>query len=300
MNIALIIPTLNAASHWEALVSGIQRQSLQPNNVIVIDSSSSDGTADRARAAGFTVIEIPRSEFSHGGTRQAAALAAPHADILLYLTQDAIPHGTQAFRHLAAAFQSPDVGAAYGRQLPRPCASAIEAHARFFNYHSVSHLRSWESRKALGFKSIFFSNTFGAFRRDALMSVGGFSTDVSFGEDTLAVARLHRAGWKTAYVAEALVEHSHAYSIKAEFRRYLEIGILHERERWLLEEFGAADSEGWRFVVSELRYLSTYAPHHIPSAMLRTLAKYIAYRRGRLKGSARPPASPDLPAKVQG
>lgn len=132
------------------------------------------------------------------------------------------------------------------------------------------------------------------------MSVGGFSTDVSFGEDTLAVARLHRAGWKTAYVAEALVEHSHAYSIKAEFRRYLEIGILHERERWLLEEFGAADSEGWRFVVSELRYLSTYAPHHIPSAMLRTLAKYIAYRRGRLKGSARPPASPDLPAKVQG
>jgi rhamnosyltransferase len=131
------------------------------------------------------------------------------------------------------------------------------------------------------------------------MSVGGFSPDVNFGEDTLAVAHLHRSGWKTAYVAEALVEHSHSYSIKAEIRRYMEIGILHERERWLVEEFGAADSEGWRFVISELRYLSTYAPHHIPSAVLRTLAKYIAYRSGRFKGSARPRATRNLTAKVQ-
>ena len=300
MNIALIIPTLNAAPHWKALVSGIQRQSLMPDEIIVVDSSSTDGTADQARATGFTVIEIDRSVFSHGGTRQAAAVAAPNADILIYLTQDAVPRDTDSFRHLVAAFQNPAIGAAYGRQLPRPHASAIEAHARLFNYQAVSQLRSWESRTTLGFKSIFFSNTFGAFRRNALMSVGGFSPDVSFGEDTLAVAHLHRAGWKTAYVAEALVEHSHAYSIAAEFRRYLEIGILHERERWLVEEFGTADGEGLRFVASELRYLSAHAPLHIPSAMFRALAKYVAYRSGRLKGSVRPPASRNLATKAQG
>lgn len=300
MNIALIIPTLNAAPHWKALVSGIQRQSLMPDEIIVVDSSSTDGTADQARATGFTVIEIDRIAFSHGGTRQAAALAAPRADILVYLTQDAIPRSTESFRQLVAAFQDPAIGAAYGRQLPRPNASAIEAHARLFNYRPVSHLRSWESRTTLGFKSIFFSNTFGAFRRDALMRVGGFSPEVSFGEDTLAVAHLHRAGWKTAYVAEAMVEHSHAHSIRAEIRRYLEIGILHERERWLVEEFGAADGEGWRFVMSELRYLSTRAPLHIPSAVLRTLAKYIAYRSGRLKGSARTPARRNLTEKAEG
>jgi len=132
------------------------------------------------------------------------------------------------------------------------------------------------------------------------MSVGGFSPEVNFGEDTFAVARLHRAGGKTANVAEALVEHSHAYSIKAEFRRYVEIGILHERERWLVEEFGAADGEGWRFAMSELRYLSSYAPQHIPSAVLRTLVKYFAHRSGRLKGFARPQAERSVTAKVQG
>lgn len=296
MNVALIIPTLNAAPIWEKLFRGIIRQSLTPDEVIVVDSSSTDGTPHLARKAGFRVIEIARNEFSHGGTRQAAALAASHADVLIFLTQDAFPHGADSFKRLAAAFHNPAIGAAYGRQLPRPGASAIEAHARLFNYQPASQLRSWDSRTTLGFKSIFFSNTFGAFRRDALMTVGGFSSDVGFGEDTLAVARLHRAGWQTAYVAEALVEHSHAFSIKAEFHRYLEIGILHERERWLLEEFGAADGEGLRFVASEVGYLLRCAPIHIPEAMFRTLAKYVAYRSGRLKGSTRPPIKRKLAA----
>lgn len=300
MHVALIIPTLNAAPVWEALLGGIRQQSLAPDEVIVIDSSSTDGTADRARFAGFTVIEIPRRAFNHGGTRQAAALRAQRADVLIYLTQDAALYGSESFRRLVAAFDDPAIGAAYGRQLPRPHSSAIEAHARLFNYPPVSQVRSWESRITLGFKSIFFSNTFGAFRRDALMSVGGFWPDTNFGEDSLAVARLHRAGWKTVYVSEALVEHSHAYSLPAEFRRYLEIGIFHERERWLVEEFGSAVGEGQRFVMSELRYLSTNAPLQIPSAALRTLTKYIAYRAGRLKGSRGATSRRNLAAREQG
>ena len=88
------------------------------------------------------------------------------------------------------------------------------------------------------------------------MSVGGFSPDVIFGEDTLVVARMHRAGWKTAYVADAMVRHSHAYSIAEEFRRYFDIGVLHARESWLVDQFGSASGEGRRFVVSEMRHLA--------------------------------------------
>jgi len=284
MKVALIIPTWNAAPWWDALVKGIRLQSLKPDQVIVVDSSSADGTAGRARAAGFTVVEIDREAFHHGGTRHAAALSVPHADILVYLTQDAIPRGPGSFHNLVAAFRDPAVGAAYGRQIPRLQASAIEAHARLFNYPPSSQVRSWDSRSTLGFKSIFFSNSFGAFRRGALLSVGGFSPQAAFGEDTLAVAHLHRAGWKTAYVANALVEHSHAHSLKAEFRRYFDIGNFHRRERWLIEEFGSATGEGRRFVISELRYLLSHSPLQLPSALLSTLLKVVAYHAGRCEG----------------
>ncbi len=279
--ITLIIPTHNASIHWQALLESIRGQSLKPQQVIVIDSASSDSTVREARNAGFTLLEIDSKDFDHGGTRQFAAEHAPNADILIYLTQDAILYGADAFKHLVAAFQNPSIGAAYGRQLPRATAKPIEAHARLFNYPTISAVRSWDTRSNLGFKSIFFSNSFGAYRREALMSVGGFSSGVIFGEDTLVVARLHRAGWKTAYVAEALVQHSHPYLIREEFRRYFDIGVLHAREPWLLEQFGSATGEGRRFVLSELRYLLKHGPLRIPSALIRTIAKYVGYKAGR-------------------
>jgi rhamnosyltransferase len=279
--VALIIPTHNAARYWKALCEGIQKQSAYPDQVIVIDSASTDGTPAAARDAGFEVVEIDGRDFDHGGTRLLAAEHAPYADILFYLTQDAVPADSDAFQRIIGAFGDPEMGAAYGRQLPRDGATAIEAHARLFNYPDVSNVRSWQSRKELGFKSIFFSNAFGAYRRTALMSVGGFSSDVIFGEDTMVVARLHQAGWKTAYVAEALIVHSHSYSIAEEFRRYFDIGVLHARERWLIEQFGTASGEGRRFVLSELKYLMKGDFLRIPSALVRTITKYLGYRIGR-------------------
>jgi rhamnosyltransferase len=281
LRVALVIPTYNARRHWQQLYAGIRRQSLVPQQVMVIDSSSNDGTVRRAGRAGFVVLEIDKQDFNHGGTRQLAAERLPDVDILIYLTQDAIPLDRDAFRNLVSAFDDPKVGAAFGRQMPRPEATLIEAHARLFNYPAESTIRSWESRKNLGFKSIFFSNSFGAYRRAALMSVGGFSADVIFGEDTLVVAQMHRAGWKTAYVADALVQHSHSYSIGEEFRRYFDIGVLHTREAWLLEQFGSVSGEGKKFVLSERQYLSERNPRQIPNAFLHTVAKYLGYKMGR-------------------
>jgi rhamnosyltransferase len=286
--IEVIIPTYKAARYWEALSTGIRAQSLKPDRVIVIDSSSNDGTAELARRDGYQVLEISPQEFNHGGTRHMGADYAADADILIYLTQDAVPFGMNAFANLVKAFDDPEIGAAYGRQLPREKASAIEAHARHFSYSETPLVRSWESRRAMGFKSIFFSNAFGAYRRKALMNVGGFSSDVIFGEDTLVVARMHRAGWKTAYVADALARHSHDYTVAEEFRRYFDIGVLHSRESWLNEQFGSASGEGRRFVLSELKYLLGHGPHQIPSAVARTFAKYLGYKIGRRESRIAP------------
>ena len=61
-------------------------------------------------------------------------------------------------------------------------ANPIEAHARLFNYPPVSAIRSLEDAAAMGFKAIFFSNSFGAYRRTALEQVGGFPKESNFGE----------------------------------------------------------------------------------------------------------------------
>jgi rhamnosyltransferase len=280
----VIIPTLNAEGHWPGFAPPLL-QSVRPEQVLILDSESTDGTAELARRAGFRVHTVRRAEFNHGGTRQLGAQLLPNAEFLVFMTQDALLAAPDSFSKLMAAFDDPKVAAAYGRQLPRAQAGAIEAHARVFNYPATSDLRDLKSRERLGFKAIFISNSFAAYRRTALMEVGGFPSDVIFGEDTITAARLLLAGYQIAYVADACVYHSHAYSWIQDFKRYFDIGVLHSRESWLLEEFGQAHGEGKRFVLSELSYLLKRDFRMIPSALVRTGLKLIGYRLGRKEAS---------------
>ncbi len=68
--VGLIVPTLNAGSLWESWLKAFEQQTRKPDCLLVIDSSSSDDTVALARAHGFDVQVIPKSEFNHGGTRQ--------------------------------------------------------------------------------------------------------------------------------------------------------------------------------------------------------------------------------------
>jgi rhamnosyltransferase len=278
--VMVIVPTLNASRDWSSFAPALLACAV-PEQVLIVDSESTDGTPDLARAAGFQARSVLRAKFNHGATRQLAADMLPNADILVYMTQDAVLAGPDALAALLAPFEDPRVAAAYGRQLPRPKATAIEAHARNFNYPATSEVRSLEIREQRGIKTVFFSNSLAAYRRSALVGVGGFPANVIFGEDTIVVAKLLMAGYKVAYVAESCAYHSHSYTLTQEFKRYFDIGVMHSRERWLLSEFGQPNGEGRRFVLSELRYLRHWNPWQIPNAIVRTFTKLLGYRLGR-------------------
>jgi rhamnosyltransferase len=282
ISLRVIVPTLNAARDWPLFAPALLA-SVRPEQVLIIDSESTDGTVNLMREAGFQVHSVARAKFNHGGTRQMAAEMLPDAEILVYMTQDAVLAGPNELANLFAVFKDPQVGAACGRQLPRQGAKAIEAHARSFNYPETSNMRTLASREQLGIKATFLSNSLAAYRRSALMDVGGFPTNVILGEDMITAARLLLAGYKVAYVAEACAYHSHCYTQIQEFKRYFDIGVLHSREAWLLEEFGRASGEGKRFVISELQYLRKKDAWQVPSALVRTGIKLLGYRLGRME-----------------
>lgn len=278
----IIIPTLNAAKDWSRFAHAVLAAA-EPSQVLVLDSESIDGTQELARAAGFTVRTIRRKDFNHGATRQLAAEIFPDAEILIYLTQDAVLSEPNSLTNLVRPFDDPRVGAVCGRQLPRPGAGEIEAHLRQFNYPAQSHMRSLADCARLGIKATFLSNSFAAYRRSALLAVGGFPSQVIFGEDAYVAGQMLLAGYHIAYAADACVFHSHAYTIAEEFRRYFDIGVMHNREQWLLKKFGSATGEGKRFVVEQMRYLWQRCPSLIPSALARIAAKFIGYRLGRME-----------------
>lgn len=280
--VGLVIPTLNAGPNLDRLLPALRSQTLVPARVLVIDSSSRDQTVARFRAAGAEIRIIAPESFDHGATRQMAVDMMADIDFIIFLTQDAIPAHPEAFSNLMAPFCDPDVGAAYGRQLPSPDSGPIGAHARLFNYPERSHVRTMADAPRMGIRTIFCSNSFAAYRRTALIEAGGFPEGTIFGEDMLVAASLLRHGRRICYAAEAKVYHSHDYGLAEEFRRYFDIGVLHGTQSELLRPFDRMGGEGLRFLGSELRYLRTHAAHVIPLALLRTLLKYGGYRLGRV------------------
>ena len=279
-NVALIVPTLNAGASWNRWLQAVDCQTFRPQRLLLIDSSSNDQTIALAREAGFATRVIPRCEFDHGGTRQLAVQMVPGAAIVIFLTQDAILAHAEALADLIAPFDDSQVGAVYGRQLPRPQAGPIEAHARLFNYPAISLVKSMSDAPRMGMKTVFMSNSFSAYRRAALTEVGGFASGTVLGEDTHVAARMLLAGWKIAYRAEARVYHSHDYGYLEEFRRYVDIGAFHAREPWIRQRFGSAEGEGARYIKSELKYVWQTCPRLVLSVLLRNGLKLLGYRIG--------------------
>jgi rhamnosyltransferase len=233
-----------------------------------------------AESAGFNVELISPGSFNHGATRQHAVDNLSEYHVVVYLTQDAILCSKTAVEQLLKYMEDEMVAAVCGRQLPRINAKPIEAHARQYNYAAQSSVRSRDDVAQFGLKTAFISNSFAAYRISLLNAVGGFPADVIFGEDMFVAARMLKAGYKIAYAADACVYHSHDYTLLQELKRYFDMGVFHATAPWIRADFGGAEGEGVKFIISELKYLFKNSAWLIPEGMLRILLCYMGFRLG--------------------
>jgi len=277
--VCVIIPTLNAEKYIGALLEMLIPQKV---DILIIDSSSSDQTVAIAKEYGVNYHIIEPQTFDHGGTRTLGAKVCEGAEFLIYLTQDARPYDQQSIANLLLPFKDTQVGAVYGRQLPYEDESPFGTHLRLFNYRETSYRRSYEDKRQYGIKTVFLSDSFAAYRVEALRAIGYFKDGLILGEDMHAGARLLKQGYHIAYQADAKVYHSHGYTIAQEFKRYFDIGVFHQCEDWILKEFGKPEGEGKKFVISEMKFLIGQDRWYLlPSMCLRTLAKLIGYKLGK-------------------
>ena len=283
MNCGLIIPTLNAGEQFRTLLEQLAAQTLAPQKLIV-DSESTDGTAELAKSFGVEVLTIPRKSFNHGATRQLALEKILPLDVIIFLTQDVLLHDDESLAKLVKIFdEDKSVGLSYGRQLPHLNATSEAKFLRAFNYPAESRLRSFDDRKIYGLKTAFASDSFAAYRVEALQSVGGFPSNVPVCEDMYVAAKMLMNDWKIFYAADAQVYHSHNYTAAQEFRRYVQIGKFHAQEPWIRETFGSAEGAGKKFVLMKLSALAKKNPFDCVGALFRDAAKFFGYRIGRLK-----------------
>ncbi|HEX5582541.1 glycosyltransferase family 2 protein [Gaiella sp.] len=280
--ISIVIPVKNGGEDLERCLAGIAAQRIDEEvEVVVVDSRSTDGSADVARAAGAVVEEIDPAEFGHGRTRNLGVRLA-QGDLVVFTSQDAVAAGETWLARLSAAARSgPDVAGAYGRQLPHTDARPPERFFLDFLYGPEPRIQRVQDDEELTFESTLFSNVNAAVPRWALERFP-FRDDLAMSEDQEWSRRALRAGFSLVYEPNAAVRHSHAYTIRSAFRRFFDSGVSAEHAYVEGEESRAAlRRAGARYAREELAWLwRTGRRRWIPYTTVYELGKFAGLQLG--------------------
>jgi len=278
ITIGVAIITHTAKSHLRNCLPPILNSPLNPH-VVVVNSSSHDGTVELAQQLGADTLVVPRSEFNHGTTREKARKYL-NTDIVIMLTPDAYAVDKDTIERLVAPIVNGEASIAYARQIPHDGASFFESFPRAFNYPVTSHTRGIVDVEKYGVYTYFCSNSCAAYLSSALDEIGGFS-EVLLGEDTIAVAQLLKKNHKIAYVSDAVVKHSHRYSLKQEFQRNFDTGLARKGYSHLLDSPTSDSKRGITFFKEMCKTLASTKPHLIPYAITQSTVKYSGYLLGK-------------------
>ena len=251
-SVGVAVITHSAKHHLPHCLPPILQSSLKPRT-LVVNSSSNDGTVELAQELGAETHIIPRADFNHGATREAARKLLG-TEYIVMITPDAYALDSSFLETLVSPLLHHEASIAYARQIPHNGANFFEKFSRDYNYPNESHIRSIHDLSHYGVYTFFCSNSCAAYRNSALDEVGGFPTGL-FGEDTVAVAKMLHKGHKIAYVADAVVKHSHRYSLQQEFKRHFDIGFSRKDYEDLISAKEGDKNRGKDYVKTMMKQL---------------------------------------------
>jgi glycosyltransferase involved in cell wall biosynthesis len=176
--LSVIIPALNEAGHLPALLEALNAQTLKPDEIIVADAGSKDGTPELARERGAIVVPGGRP----GPGRNAGARAAS-GDVLFFLDADVVP-SSDFIGNALAEFRREGYAVATCLIEPLTDAPADRVIAEFTNLY-LQVVQSF-SPHAPGFCILV--------RREVHQAIGGFDESVKLAEDHDYVQRAAEHG----------------------------------------------------------------------------------------------------------
>ena len=279
--IDIVIPTYKPDQKLDRCLRMLKRQTVRPDRILLINTEEASFHSEVFDSLEQgEIVHIRKEEFDHGGTRNRAC-AMCDGDIILLLTQDAIPADRYLVEKLTAPFEDEEVCAAYGRQMADRKDNPVDAYTRRFNYPAESRVKSAGDLPELGIKTFFCSNVCAAYRKSVYDELGGFPLHTIFNEDMIFASRLIEAGKKIAYAADARVWHWHNYSASEQVKRNFDLAVSQVDYGGLFLEV-RSESEGIRLVRDTLVYFIRRGRIDlVPHILVQSGAKFIGYKLGQ-------------------
>ncbi len=206
---SVVVRALNEAQHLGRLLAGIQQQTVQNLEVILVDSGSKDDTCAIACDFGARVINLAAQEFTFGRSLNRGMEAA-QGEIVVNISAHCYPVYPDWLERLLGPFSDPQVAISYGKQRGGP-SNHYSEHQIFNKYFPDTS----QPRQA----TPFTHNGNAAIRR-SLWEALHYNENITGLEDIAWSSWIQSQGYGIAYVAEAEVVHIHHETPRQVFNRY--------------------------------------------------------------------------------
>ncbi|MBO5326709.1 MAG: hypothetical protein J6A84_01135 [Clostridia bacterium] len=227
LKIDVVCPLYRADDEIDAVLGGLVAQkNIILNKVVFPITDAGDDLSviiQKIEKAGFVHFLVPLADFSHSLTRQTAIFDYCESDAVVMISQDVRFANDDALFELASAIDGSCVYA-YGRQI---CSKkTIERYIRGKNYGAKSFTVSSDDVEKMQLSAFFASDAFSAYHRPTFLKLGGYdSIHMMMNEDMYYAKKVIDCGYRKAYVATAVVEHAHQYTLRQLYDRYRLTGI---------------------------------------------------------------------------
>jgi rhamnosyltransferase len=215
--VSLIVRCFNEEAHIGRLLTGALRQTHAPEEIIVVDSGSTDATLAIASAFDVRVVSIAREIFSFGHALNVG-LAASTSDIAVVASAHIYPVYDTWLDWLVRPFEDDGIALAYGRQ--RTPSGGRLSEQRL--------LSQWFPARSAHRQQHPFCNNANAAIRRSVWEQQPYDEQLTGLEDLDWAKRAMDGGHSIAYVAEASVIHVHNESFLQVLNRYRREAIAHK------------------------------------------------------------------------
>ncbi|MGW7509710.1 bifunctional polysaccharide deacetylase/glycosyltransferase family 2 protein [Streptomyces massasporeus] len=199
--VTVIVPAYNEKECIANTLDSLAR-STHPIEIIVVDDGSTDGTSEIAREAalalGMTNVRVVRQENAGKPAALNNGVRSARHDIVVMMDGDTV-FEPDTVRQLVQPFADLEVGAVAGNAKVGNRTTVIGAwqHIEYVMGFNLDR-RMYDLLRCMP----TIPGAIGAFRREAVLQVGGMSED-TLAEDTDITIAMHRDGWRVVYQEHA-------------------------------------------------------------------------------------------------
>lgn len=219
LRVSIVVRALNEAADLPALYAGLAAQTRQPDEVILVDSGSTDDTVAISQEAGAAIVHIAPGDFSFGGALNLGCTAAS-GDVLVFVSAHVYPIDEFWLERLVAPFADDDVALVYGRQ------TGDEERTAF---SEMEILRRWFPDRSNDDQDHPFCNNANCAVRASVWKTIPYDERLTGLEDMDWASRALADGHRLVYAADATIAHIHEETFSQTVNRYRREAIAHKR-----------------------------------------------------------------------